>query len=234
MVARHSSPVATPTRRSADASGLIGILNGLAINVDQTARAQASQTNHLDVIPSPSQGSYVASNAAPKPGAGELGFIDTGTTSVPGAGFAYIASNGGYAMHAGAALPLVMNGMYAPSSLGSIIQQPSYPLVGFTSYIAPSPSQFAFDSNLPLVDQINASLHQPYGSEVYYNPQFAGLSNDVGYVNRSYRGGRGDAIMRPRRYNQAAGQHNHVDIRRIKGGSDVRTTVSSSLRVCCK
>ncbi|KAG4429448.1 hypothetical protein IFR05_015070 [Cadophora sp. M221] len=197
---QRAAPTITPTRRSGpsgDQTGLVGTMGTLGLGSSQIPQAQ-------------NIGGYSA------------------TTSPMGYGLA----NAGYGMQAGA-LPLGMNGMYSPMSMGPHQQQhagsysPYQPPAFFQGYnstgMVPytprmsgygqqysSPSRF-YEHNMRSGPRENA----------YYHPRGDGRFEMARY---GYGGNRqlGPRNSRP---NQAAGQHNHVDIERIRAGIDVRTTV---------
>ncbi|KAH6715650.1 RNA recognition motif 2-domain-containing protein [Leptodontidium sp. MPI-SDFR-AT-0119] len=200
--AQRSAPTITPTRRSGpsgDQTGLVGAMGNLGLGNSQIPQAQ------------------------------NIGGYST-TTSPMGYGLA----NAGYGMQAGA-LPLGMNGMYSPVSMGPHHQQ--HAVGGYSPYQPPTFFQQGYSSTgmVPYNPRMNG-YGQQYSSpsrfyehnmrsgpreNAYYHPRGDGRFE----MTRYGYGGNRQLGPRNSRPNQAAGQHNHVDIERIRAGIDVRTTV---------
>ncbi|KAL2068332.1 hypothetical protein VTL71DRAFT_16430 [Oculimacula yallundae] len=199
LPAQRPTSTITPTRRSGPSEG---------------------QANFIGTMGNMSIGS------GPVPQAPSTGGFSATTTPL-----GYGMSNTGYAVPG--ALPHGMNNMYSPVSMGLTPQQygagtvtqyqpppffhQGYSPSGMTPYTPrmygqqyPSPSRF-YDPN----------MRQGPRDHTYYHPRGDGRFEMARY---GYNGNR-QLGLRSARANQAAGQHNHVDIERIRAGIDVRTTV---------
>ncbi|CZT46411.1 related to mei2 protein [Rhynchosporium secalis] len=200
LSAQRAKPTMTPTRRSGPSenqAALIGGMGNMSIGSGQVPQAHTIS-----------------------------GFS---TTTSP---LSYGMGNPGFNMPPGP-LPLAMNSMYSPVSIGHNSQQcgaaslaqyqpPPFFQQGYSpstmvSYTPrmygqqyTSPSRF-YDQRMP----------QSARDHTYYHPRGDGRFEMARY---GYGGNR-QFGPRNSRQNQAAGQHNHVDIERIRAGIDVRTTV---------
>ncbi|KAF4629910.1 hypothetical protein G7Y89_g8229 [Cudoniella acicularis] len=209
IVPQQKGPATTPTRRTGDLSSLTDALGGMSLNNTTPVSL------HENIVYSPTA------------------ITPNGITNL-----AYIPANGTFPMPQGS-VPVVLGGVYPQTPVGATIHQPimtamqppaqlngnaihtiSHPLYGqtvypFTGIEQASLSPLGFQQHSPRTD---------YG----YSPASAGSSRDM--VPYRPSGRRQNAVKvhpGPRRNhsNPAAGQHNHVDIKKIQEGSDVRTTV---------
>ncbi|KAH7321874.1 RNA recognition motif 2-domain-containing protein [Rhexocercosporidium sp. MPI-PUGE-AT-0058] len=200
MPAQRVAPTITPTRRSApsgDQTSLVSAIGNMGLG-----NSQIPQTQNI--------GGYST------------------TTSPMGYGLA----NTGYGMQAGA-MPVGMNGMYSPVSIGPHHQQQT---IG--SYQCQTPPFFQQGYNptgmVPYAPRMGGYGQQYSPTRFYEHNMRSGPRENSYYHPRgdgrfemTHYGYGGNRQLGPRntRPNQAAGQHNHVDIERIRAGIDVRTTV---------
>ena len=150
-----------------------------------------------------------------------------------GGGLAYLPANP-FTMPQG--MPVMLGGLYSASAAPAL-QQPLVNTNQLSAATMQAMGQHMYASP-PLYQYpgLDASSISPVGFQqrgmgLSYSPTTPVHTRDVNYFNRSASGGRRqNAIKVPpharRHTNPAAGQHNHVDISRIQGGMDVRTTVS--------
>ncbi|KAK0099681.1 hypothetical protein ONS96_008177 [Cadophora gregata f. sp. sojae] len=210
----RSAPTFTPTRRSGpsgDQSSIIGSMGSISINSSQTAPTQ---------------------NAAAYTG-------NAGNAATPSP-MGYGLNNAGFGVPPGM-LPLAMNSVYSPATLGAPVQQ--YGVDGYGQYQPAGPPPFfqqGYTSNSMVSYAPRANGYGPQFPSAgprflennfrsgprqnnYYHPRGDGRW-DGRYDMIRYGGNRHIGPRSPRP-NQAGGQHNHVDIERIRAGIDVRTTV---------
>ena len=175
-------------------------------------------------VPTPSTAGYAGNTATPSP-------------------MGYGPGNAGFGVPPGM-LALPLNSVYSPATLGTPLQQYSMNEYGQYQPAGPSPFfQQGYKSNtmVPYTPRSNGygpqypssgprfhqnNFHSGPGQNNYYHPRGDGRW-DGRYDMVRYGANRHLGPRSPRP-NQAAGQHNHVDIERIRAGIDVRTTVS-----CC-
>ncbi|CAG8971934.1 hypothetical protein HYALB_00003269 [Hymenoscyphus albidus] len=151
-------------------------------------------------------------------------------------GLAYFPASAAFAMAQGSVhgVPVMLGGLYNPSSPHAMQPQMMTPIHGSTpitgSLATMAPGMFATPPLYPYPggDQSASPIAYPQQG-LCYSPATPVNSRELGPFNRS-SGRRQNAVKVPphaRRSHQnpAAGQHNHVDIARIRGGLDVRTTV---------
>jgi len=138
----------------------------------------------------------------------------------------------------GGAVPVMTNGRYNPTPMAPPLPQPFmgiYPQVGGNGYALFSPYQMQGEYSPTGFNRVGFQP-QNFGQDFsYYGPRSA-ASSPGGGPSFGQPGGRRQNVVKVTQFrgrnhsNPNTGHYNHVEIERIRAGSDVRTTVSTLIQ----
>lgn len=207
IVSHRLTPSATPTRRSGDSSNISDALGRVSVNEVQTPRYSGSAMRAQ--VPPPM--TFMPSSAP---------------FSLPGGG-----------------VPVMMNGLYNPTPMAPPLPQPfmgiyRQPQVGGNGHAPFSPYQMQGEYSLTGFNRVGFQPQNFRHDFSYYSPGPTGSSPGGGLSFGRPGGRRQNAVkvtqFRGRNHsNPSTGHHNHVEIERIRAGSDVRTTASTLMQYIC-